>query len=71
MTRDELVAALREGMERRPEADRSDDDLVFTFVSTTARGLGIRPIILAVNRDNRVLGVDRKTAARWLKKLGA
>ncbi len=71
MTPAELVAALREGMDRPKPAGfpPSDGDLIFTFVSPRATGLGIRPAILSTCTDGYVLGVDRKTARRWIKRL--
>jgi hypothetical protein len=66
----ELVAALREGMDRPiPGRPPADTDLVFTFVSPRATGLGVRPQILSECADGYVLGIDRKTAARWIKRL--
>lgn len=68
----ELVEALREGLERRPEAERRDDDLVFTFVGAAGmgRGLGIRPMVLSHTADNhRIYGVNREMAVRWIAHL--
>lgn len=71
MTHEELIRALRAGMQRdRGGLPHAPHDLVFTFVSPRAAGLGIRPMVLDRREDGTyVLGVTRKTAQRWIAKL--
>lgn len=73
MTLNELVSALEAGMARDKHGlPLRDDDLVFTFCGPTARGLGVRVQVLAhLDSGQRLMGVDRKTAQRWVKKLRA
>lgn len=64
----EFRRQLEDGLAREPS--QYPHALVFTFVGRSGR-IGIRPMILDYRPDGeKVYGVSRKMAERWLKKFG-